>query len=296
MFYSRHGKRQNEPELMDDPTCDRETLFRTLRQFERINLLVTPNRSLANALIVDDMQNGEPRRLLDVGAGGGDFARWIVDRAREEGKQLSVVCIDPDRRVCDYCVARCRDYPEIETRCSGFREVDERFDYVFSNHVLHHLSEAETLALLNHTRSITTRLLLISDLRRVRWAEHGFRLLAGVAFRNSFALADGIASIRRAYRFDELASIVAESAWGGIASVQSGFPARLTVTARVTQPVQPARVAEPAAAAVCPKDAICGIIADYELPENQHPGRREDSPERRRVDRPRQTDYRVYRR
>ncbi len=240
MFNSRYDKRQFEPELMDDPTCDRETLYRTLGQFERINALVTPNRALANALILDDMQNGEARRLLDVGAGGGDFARWLIDRAREEGRPLSVVCIDPDPRVCDYCTAMCRDYPEIETRCAGFREIDEHFDYVFSNHVLHHMNEADTLDLLNHTRTITTRLLLISDLRRVRWAEYGFRLLAGVAFRNSFALADGIASIRRAYRFDELASIVAESAWGGIASVQSGFPARLTVTARVTRPVKPA--------------------------------------------------------
>lgn len=244
MKYSRYGKRQFEPELMDDPACDREMLYRTLRQFERINALVTPNRSLARALILDDMQRGETRRLLDIGAGGGDFARWIVDRAREESKELSVVCVDHDSRVCDYCLAMCRGYPEIETRCAGFREVDGQFDYVFSNHLLHHLSDSETLALLDHTRAITTRLLLMSDLRRVGWAEHGFRLLATVAFRNSFARTDGTASIRRAYRFNELASIVAESAWGGIASVQAGFPARLTVTARVRQPVQAARYTE----------------------------------------------------
>lgn len=231
-MFDKLRERIFEPELMDDLSSDERLLFRTLEQFGRINPLLTPNRALLRRYVVREMEPGVPRTLVDIGAGGGDIARWLVDTARARGLQLSVTCIDPDPRVARYCEKACADYPEIETRAIGFEELDESFDFVFCNHVVHHFTEEQALEFFDRTWEIARRLLIVSDLRRVAWATHGFRVIATFAFRDSFARDDGIVSIRRAFRTGELRPIVAESRWGDLAVVHSRVPARLLVLAR----------------------------------------------------------------
>ncbi|MFW6387724.1 MAG: methyltransferase domain-containing protein [bacterium] len=227
----RLQERVYEPELMDDPGGDQRLLFRTLKQFERINPLVTPNRRVLRQFVLSDMERGMTASLLDIGAGGGDFARWAVDQARRRGLTLRVVCIDNDERVARFCRNACRDYPEIETRCMSFEDVTEQFDYVFCNHVVHHFTEKQVAAFFDAAFHITRRRLIVSDLRRVWWAVHGFRLLATFAFRDSFARKDGPASIRRAFRAEEIAPVIRDSKWGTAARVRCLFPARLLLIA-----------------------------------------------------------------
>jgi len=227
----RLRERIYEPERMDDPRSDERLLFRTLEQFERINPLVTPNRRVLRTFVLSDMERGTPVSLLDIGAGGGDFARWAVHQARGRGLTLRVVCIDNDERVARFCRNACRDYPEIETRCMSFEDVSEQFDYVFCNHVVHHFTETQVAAFFDAAFHITGRRLIVSDLRRVWWAAYGFRFLATFAFRDSFAREDGPASIRRAFRGDEIAPVIRSSKWGTAARVHCLFPARLLVIA-----------------------------------------------------------------
>lgn len=227
----RLHERVYEPELMDDPGSDERLLYRTLEQFAKINPLVTPNRRVLRKYMFADMKRGVPATMLDIGAGGGDFARWSVDEARRRGLSLQVTCIDNDERVARFCRNACRDYPEIETRCMSFENVTDSFDYVFCNHVLHHFTEQQAAAFFDTTFRITKRRLIVSDLRRVWWAVHGFQVLATFAFRDSFAREDGVASIRRAFRGDEIDPVIRCSKWGRNTGTRSLFPARLLVVA-----------------------------------------------------------------
>ncbi|MFP4644342.1 MAG: methyltransferase domain-containing protein [Spirochaetales bacterium] len=224
--------RSNESELMDDPSGDQEMLFRTLRQFSLINRLLTGNRRLLKTHVLKPLRPGDQEvRFLDVGAGGGDTARWLADEARRRNINIRIVCLDHDERVARYCEQECRDYPEILTRCGSFEAVEEPFDFVFCNHLIHHLDAEGVRRFLDHTHTITSRLFLASDLRRSAPAIAGFRLLSTLAFRNSFARSDGATSIRRAFRARELRRIIAESSWGDRAIVRTGVPARLVVIA-----------------------------------------------------------------
>ncbi len=217
---------------MDDPQSDQRLLYRTLAQFETINRLVSGNRRLLRTHLFNRVTPGDaPVRILDVGAGGGDTARWIAEEGRRRNIDLQIVCLDHDERVARYCEQACRDYPEISTRCESFESIDEPFDYVFCNHLLHHFDEESVRRFFDHSCAITRRMFLASDLRRSAPAIVGFRLLAMLAFRDSFALHDGAASIRRAFREHELAEIARASAWGTRAVVRRAVPARLVVVA-----------------------------------------------------------------
>lgn len=225
-------QRSDEAELMDNPECDEQMLFRTLGQFPAINRLVTGNRRLLRTHVLDRVEpGGSEVRFLDVGAGGGDAARWLADEGRRRNINLKITCLDRDERVARYCEEACRDYEEISTRCESFESVDEPYDYVFCNHLIHHLDEQAVKRFFDHTYAITRRLFIASDLCRSAPALLGFRLLAAIAFRGSFALHDGAVSIRRAFRARELAELVRQSAWGERATVQTAMPARLLVIA-----------------------------------------------------------------
>ncbi|MBC8134521.1 MAG: methyltransferase, partial [Fibrella sp.] len=105
-----------------------------------------------------------------------------------------------------------------ELACAG-----ERFDIVLSNHVLHHLSDAEVAALCNDSATLATRFALHADIHRHPFAYAGFPLIGGW-FRDSFILEDGLRSIRRAFTPDELRQLVPDG-W----HVRTAFPFRLNL-------------------------------------------------------------------
>jgi 2-polyprenyl-3-methyl-5-hydroxy-6-metoxy-1,4-benzoquinol methylase len=89
-------------------------------------------------------------------------------------------------------------------------ERGERFDFVISNHLLHHLSEAEVRGLLSDVARVTRRVAVMNDLRRavIPWAT--FAALTWPLRWHSFLHIDGLRSIRRSFRVGELRALVAE--------------------------------------------------------------------------------------
>ena len=80
--------------------------------------------------------------LLDVGAGGCDIAIRAVREARQRGLQLNITALDNDTRILPIARQATRDYPEIRIVEGNALELCRLgpFDFVFSNHFLHHLA------------------------------------------------------------------------------------------------------------------------------------------------------------
>ena len=76
------SRRANLVERMDPPDGPVAALEATLRRFELTNRLLTRYRYLLQRYILDDMRRDPLReyRLTDLGAGGGDIARWLIRR------------------------------------------------------------------------------------------------------------------------------------------------------------------------------------------------------------------------
>ena len=220
-------------ELMDDPDCDTHQLSRTYEQFRSINRLVSGWRRLYLRHIRPLLSPERQTSLLDIGSGGGDIACALVDWARADGLALEVTAIDPDPRAHRFATHRYGSGTAVHFRCASSAHLVREgavFDVVVSNHLLHHLTEREFGRVLEDSLALARTLVLHNDIARSRTAYAAF-WIASLAYRGrSFVRVDGLRSIRRSYRRDELVW-AATSALLGHWRVVRAFPSRLLLIA-----------------------------------------------------------------
>lgn len=207
-FAHDFSKRAEVVEEMDRPDCDPATLYATLQRFELTNRLFTRYRTLLENHVLSDMrrQPEQTYRLADLGAGGCDIARWLVDQCRREKLNLTIRAIEQDPRIAEFARHANAGYPEIEVMeadaCN--RTCWGTPDYLFSQHLLHHLPDAACLQLLKSLDQAPPRCFILSDLERSYAAYHAYRLVVSPLAGGTFLIEDGSASIRRGFRKDEL--------------------------------------------------------------------------------------------
>ena len=193
-------------EAMDDPCCDAERLRATYAQFAVVNRWLAGWQGVFERWLRPRLRPGAT--LLDVGCGGGDVARDLARWSAEAGTPVAVTAVDPDGRALDFARSR-PAAPGVRFRQAGIEELlaeGRRYDFVVSNHVLHHLDEVELPAFLEASSTLARELVVHNDLRRSDLALLAFAPLR-VAFRGSFIVPDGLRSIRRAYRPAELRAL-----------------------------------------------------------------------------------------
>ena len=170
------------PEKMEDPHIPDDLFKRTLDQFTTVNRLFSRYRTVLKSWVIGDMK-GKPEReytLLDIGAGACDIDRWLSDYAT---RATVFVCGSSpwiaDPRVAAYCRMASGGFPQIKVREQDAAEVldREQADFVFANHLLHHLSDEQVVSLLRTLDEIPLRRYLLSDIARSCLAWVGFRLI-----------------------------------------------------------------------------------------------------------------------
>ncbi|MBD3317989.1 MAG: methyltransferase domain-containing protein [Chitinivibrionales bacterium] len=234
-------KRYCGRELMDDPSSDEQALRATLRQFDTINRFLTRTRYLARTFFGPYVaaKRGETVSLLDVGAGGGDFARWFSAYCRARSVSAQITCIDTDPRVIAYARETCADYDTIQVvNCPAQRidTLERRFDFVYAGHLLHHLPDEVIPGVLRNMYEVARKALVVSDVGRKRWVYVAYTLLAGVFLRHSMAFADGRLSIRRGFNTDELHHALCLAGLEGRLRVRALFPGRVYLAGSRTTP------------------------------------------------------------
>ncbi|WP_417235386.1 class I SAM-dependent methyltransferase [Arthrobacter sp.] len=200
-------------EEMDRPDCDPVLLRRTYAQFPLVNTLVSGWGGLYRQLIRPRLPTQGPAGILDIGCGGGDITLALARWARRDGFDIHVTGIDPDDRAQRFAAgARLRHgAPDVEFRratSSDLVAAGERFDVVVSNHVLHHLGEAELDGLLADSAALARSLAVHADIRRSRAALLLFGAATLPLAGTSFIRRDGLTSIRRSYLREELRAVV----------------------------------------------------------------------------------------
>jgi 2-polyprenyl-3-methyl-5-hydroxy-6-metoxy-1,4-benzoquinol methylase len=211
-------------ELMDDPDCDRKTLLRTYKQFGIINHTFSKWRGIYKLFIRPKLNDPtKTYTLLDVGCGFMDNSKLIQDLALKDGFTIQITGIDPNP-VLKELYANAVFQSDQEFKSAYLNEIDKslKFDFVISNHLMHHLSESQISELLTDISSKTNTLAVMNDIHRSVWALLGFSIIT-LPFKGwTFIHTDGIRSIRRSFIPDELEEIL-PSNWG----VKTLFPFRL---------------------------------------------------------------------
>ena len=226
-------RNMTDKEIMDRADADPEQLHRTLRQFHWINYLFSASRTLLREHFFSMMVQDPTRRytLLDVGAGGCDIAVWAAREARNRGLKLNISALDNDPRILPVAYRATRDYPEIRILEGNALDLSRQgsFDFIFSNHFLHHLDWDEIKIFLQQVLATTRLAFVMNDLKRSRWAYLGCTVFLGLWARRSFAFHDGRLSIRRGFLPGELRDFTTRNFPNARIQVEETLPARVVL-------------------------------------------------------------------
>ena len=202
------------PELMDDPAVDVHGLFAGLRYLERINLL-PGGAGLMAGLLLAERDRWDPRerlRLVDVGTGGADVPRALVQMLARVGQPAQVTGVDLHARTLDYARERCaaeRRVTLVRGDALALPFASGAVDYAVSTTFLHHLDDDQARRCLAEMRRIARRGVVVVDLERTRLAWLGIRI--ATMFSTPVARHDGPVSVQRAFRPDELLALARDA-------------------------------------------------------------------------------------
>lgn len=211
-------------EHMDRPACNPVLLENTYQQFVLINRLLSQWKRIYKNEMRPLMTENRTYSLLDIGFGGGDVPVSLAKWAIQDRIKLDITAIDTDPRALEFVQ---KNYPEGLIKWRHVSSTDlvmkrERYDFVISNHVLHHLQDSQLSKLLKEARELATLKVLFNDIERSDIGYTLFNVFSRILFRRSFITADGLTSIKRSFTQKELTRI-APSGW----NIETLFPFRL---------------------------------------------------------------------
>ncbi len=209
--------RSRQPEMIDSPDAlspsETEAMLRELAQVNRWlggseACLAPVRRWVANR--PDRVRPGR-LRVLDLGCGGGDIPRALVDWGRRSGIEIQVFALDFNAQACSFAQRRSEGYAEvrcIQADALKLPFASDSFDLALCSAFLHHFEDDRIIAILGGLSQAVSGLVIVNDLQRHPLAYWGFRLLSSL-FSNSPAVRnDGPISVLRGFKRRELESIL----------------------------------------------------------------------------------------
>lgn len=224
--------RRREREWMDEPHADADQLRRSLRFIRRVNRFLGYTRVTINHLerFSHRWPPGKPIRILDIATGSADIPLVILGWAKRRGHDVKVVGLDLHSATIQHAQAAAANEPRLCIVRGDARRLpfaNASFDYCMANMFLHHLDEAEVIAVLAEMDRVASRGLIVSDLLRDARAHRWIKLLTLLS--NPMAKHDAAASVAQAFTGDEIRSL-AQRAGLSYAHLDLHFGRRFALT------------------------------------------------------------------
>lgn len=223
--------RRRIPERMDDPALEEDRHVLALMELARLNRLSRTARAFWTELRREPASS-RPLRVLDVACGGGDVA---LDLARLAGSAGRAVQVDG----CDLSGRAVRVASESARRAGlpcRFFTLDALgdpfppgYDFLVTSLFLHHLDEPQAVSLLRRMAASARRGILVSDLRRTRTGLILSWMVTRALCRSSVVRYDAPASVRAAFREDEVRALAGRAGLDGFTLART-WPQRLRFT------------------------------------------------------------------
>lgn len=145
--------------------------------------------------------------ILDVGCGNGDMLRALAGYAVKQQLNVKLVGIDANEFTVKHARQLSAAYHNITYHCADiFEEIkqDQIYDVILCTLTLHHFKNDEILRLMNSFRKKSTLGIVINDLHRSSLAYYLFMALCFVFSLNQMSRDDGLVSILRGFKKQDL--------------------------------------------------------------------------------------------
>ncbi len=203
--------RTDEPEIMDDFSLEGEELRDALDKIAKINQLLGGNKLTLNGLKTILPKGGKDVliTIVDVGCGNGDMLRKIADFGIANDYNFSLIGIDANAFTVNHAEKLSLDYKNISYLCEDIFVMDVakiNCDVVVCTLTLHHFKDDEIIQILNVFKKSAKLGIVINDLQRSAIAYRLFQLLCVLFGLNRMSREDGLISILRGFKKEELAA------------------------------------------------------------------------------------------
>ncbi|WP_155089146.1 methyltransferase domain-containing protein [Winogradskyella ouciana] len=196
---------------MDDFSLKGELLRDTLDKLGNINKWLGGNRVTLDGIIqlLKNQPKNKTYTIIDLGCGHGDILRQVAKYGRKHQYSFRLIGVDANQDAIAYATELSSGYPNITFKSIDiFSDQFEtlNFDIALTTLFLHHFKEEEIKKLLKKLYANANIGLVINDLQRSKLAYGLFKLL-GLVITNQMIKQDGLTSILRAFKREELEEI-----------------------------------------------------------------------------------------
>ncbi len=201
--------RSEESEIMDDFALEGEILRDALDKIAKINQLLGGNQLTLQG--VQELLAKIPKQneivIVDVGCGNGDMLRALANFALNQNLNFRLIGIDANNFTIKHAQSLSEDYSNISYRCEDIFDknfAELKYDIVVCTLTLHHFKNEEIMQLMTVFKANSRVGIVINDLHRSAIAYRSFQALCFVFKLNTMSREDGLVSILRGFKKEEL--------------------------------------------------------------------------------------------
>ncbi len=201
--------RTDDSEIMDDFQLEGDVLKEALDKIAQINQLLGGNKLTLKgvAKLLKKVPDTNPITIADVGCGNGDMLRKLADFGFQNNLKLQLIGVDANKFTVNYAADLSKEYSNIVYRCEdifneSFSEI--KYDIVLCTLTLHHFKNDDIVKLLGLFYENSKLGFVVNDLHRNAVAYRLFQVLCFVFRLNKMSREDGLTSILRGFKKEEL--------------------------------------------------------------------------------------------
>ncbi|WDF65879.1 methyltransferase domain-containing protein [Flavobacterium sp. KACC 22763] len=204
--------RTEEIEIMDDFSLEGEELIGALDQIASINQLLGGNKLTLHGIkeLFKKTDISKTIIIADIGCGNGDMLRMLAKYGKKNNLSFKLIGIDANAFTIDYAKRLSKDFPNIEYLCidifsEEFHQL--KYDIVLCTLTLHHFTTNQIADVMNTLNKNASIGIVVNDLHRSKLAYHLFELIGVVFNLNNMSRNDGLISILKGFKKNELESL-----------------------------------------------------------------------------------------
>lgn len=201
--------RSDEPEIMDNFEMEGEILRDSLDKIAKINQLLGGNLLTLQGVkeLIEKVPKTTEFTIVDVGCGNGNMLRIVADYGLKHKYNFRLIGIDANNFTINHARKLSENYPKISYQCEDifsqpFEEL--KYDIILCTLTLHHFKDDEIIRLMTVFNTNSRIGIVINDLHRSALSYRLFQCLCKVFQLNTMSKEDGLVSILRGFKKEEL--------------------------------------------------------------------------------------------